>query len=305
MTDSNKNITPEDIGTLLRTLREKHGYSLSDLSRLTKISIDVLKSLEEGNWKKLGTKFLVKNFVKSYCAVLGEPYEELVGFIETSDGKYWSLSKFRTLPLEKRKAIVKNKSKYAFYFIVMFISICMTAGGIYVYRHNAIKSEPQMPVMEETVLKIPEKILETNENTEPNTNSTSLEKSHAPSISLVERQYTTEKRTPVTSSSNSQNEKKGNEQTKRPPTSTHKLVIEAIEKTWVKVWVDKSRPISKLMNPGEIMRFEVSQSARMIIGNAGGIRISWDGKIFSNIGKKGAVLRLSIPEELFKKFDNE
>ncbi len=304
MTNSDRNITPEDIGTHIRKLREKHGYSLSDISRTTKISINVLESLEKGDWKGLGTRFLVKSFVKSYCTALGEPYEELVNLIDASDDKYFNLSRFKTLPLEKHRTIVKDKSKYLFYFMVMFISICMTAGGIYVYRHNAIKSEPQMPAIEETEVKIPEKIVEINKDTKPYTTSSISEQSNVPPVSLVDRQHTTEN-APVAIDENKKKEETISEQVKEKPSSIHRLIIEAIEETWVKVWVDKSKPVSRLMKPGDTMNFKVKESARMIIGNAGGIRISWDDRSFSNIGKKGAVLRLSIPEGLFEKSRNE
>lgn len=59
------------IGETLRTARHEKKATLEDISRATKIKVDVLEKLESDDFKPLGAAMYVKSFIKLYGDHLG------------------------------------------------------------------------------------------------------------------------------------------------------------------------------------------------------------------------------------------
>jgi cytoskeleton protein RodZ len=76
----------------------------------------------------------------------------------------------------------------------------------------------------------------------------------------------------------------------------HVLTLSAIEKVWVQLIVDKTDKKEMLLNPGESFRIEGNDSFRLWIGNAGGLKLIFDGKEIAHGGKPGQSLRLVLPD---------
>ena len=317
MSDKKEELSPDVIGDRIRELRQKHGLDLKDISKATNISVDILRALEKGEWSRLGSKFLIKSFIKSYCEVLQEPSNELLMEIDHIGDYQCGVSTFKPLLASEKKTLIKNKKKSLFYLLVMFIAVFMVAGGIYVYRYNGMKSETIVPAEQETTIKIPKEVLlpgekqaeteiTSNENVEVASepkgflNDKGLEVSKPLSIALFEQEFENSQ-VPNEERIDVSVQQKGEIEPVKPEHLSHKLVIKAIEKTWIKVWVDEAKPTSKLLQPGDVMEFDVEKSARMVIGNAGGITLAWDNEVFTNLGKRGAVIKISIPADLKKK----
>lgn len=80
-----------------------------------------------------------------------------------------------------------------------------------------------------------------------------------------------------------------------PSGSEHMLRIVADEEAWVQVQADEGKPQSRILKPGESAQWTLSRSAQVWTGNAGGIRVLWDGKPLKPLGKRGEVLRVKLP----------
>ncbi len=76
----------------------------------------------------------------------------------------------------------------------------------------------------------------------------------------------------------------------------HQIVLTAVEKVWVQIILDRVDKKEMLMNPGEVQRFDAKEVARLWIGNAAGLKISFDGREIAHGGKSGQSLRLVLPE---------
>jgi cytoskeletal protein RodZ len=61
------------IGDRLREEREKQGYSLEDVAKATKIRLQFLRGIEEGNYKGLPSSAYIQGFVKNYIEFLHLP----------------------------------------------------------------------------------------------------------------------------------------------------------------------------------------------------------------------------------------
>jgi hypothetical protein len=67
------------------------------------------------------------------------------------------------------------------------------------------------------------------------------------------------------------------------------LNIAATEKTWLEVTADGKRIFMGVLEPGQSQSMRTSESARMVVGNAGGITVQKAGRDIGPIGPRGQV----------------
>ena len=68
------------------------------------------------------------------------------------------------------------------------------------------------------------------------------------------------------------------------------------ERTWIRVFVDNKEPKDYVFQPGSNPEWKAEKGFELLIGNAGGVEIGLEGTVMKTPGKKGQVIRLSIPE---------
>lgn len=81
-TESGPNSNHELLGEYLKQKRLDKNYTLEKLSQKTKISVNILKALEQNDYDHLPSAAYIKGFVTSYVKVLGLPLEEAIGKME-------------------------------------------------------------------------------------------------------------------------------------------------------------------------------------------------------------------------------
>jgi hypothetical protein len=72
------------------------------------------------------------------------------------------------------------------------------------------------------------------------------------------------------------------------------LVVRATEETWIRIQADDKESFQVLLKPGEKISYKAARF-NMDIGNAGGVRVQFDGKNIENLGKSGQVIHLRLP----------
>jgi len=75
----------------------------------------------------------------------------------------------------------------------------------------------------------------------------------------------------------------------------HMLEIHANDTTWLFVMIDQTETRELLMQPGETLQLQAKKGFSLKIGNAGGIRLVFDGKDIGRLGEKGAVINIDLP----------
>lgn len=78
----------------------------------------------------------------------------------------------------------------------------------------------------------------------------------------------------------------------------HHFEMEADQKTWVQVVFDGKRTESALLKPGEKREWKVRKYVKLIVGNAGGVSMKWDGEPVRIQAKSGRVVRLTLPDAI-------
>ncbi|MBO6171460.1 MAG: DUF4115 domain-containing protein, partial [Desulfovibrio sp.] len=80
-----------------------------------------------------------------------------------------------------------------------------------------------------------------------------------------------------------------------PSESTHKVVITAIEECWVHSSADKTDTRQFSLRRGDTFALTFSTSLELKLGNAGGVRLRYDGEELPPAGRAGQVRTLSFP----------
>ena len=75
------------IGQILKTFRLKKKYTLEKISHKTKISIQNIENLEEGNFDLIGGKFYQKSFIKLYAKALRISDRKILAFFDGESNK--------------------------------------------------------------------------------------------------------------------------------------------------------------------------------------------------------------------------
>lgn len=75
------------------------------------------------------------------------------------------------------------------------------------------------------------------------------------------------------------------------PTGGIALVLEFDEPSWIEISADGEKIFGGLVTAGESRRFEAQKGFRVTLGNAGGVRVSVDGRPVERLGGPGEVVR--------------
>jgi len=77
---------------------------------------------------------------------------------------------------------------------------------------------------------------------------------------------------------------------------TQRLVVKAVEATWIRVQTDDGRVAEELLPPGATREWTSGKRFVITVGNAGGIELELNGRPLPSLGARGAVIhRLALP----------
>jgi len=88
-------------GEILKSERLKKNWSLDEVARRTKIRVELLKAIEEGNFTHLPSEVYLKGFVKTYARVLGLNPEQVLPFFRRDYTKKGAPEKTPPQPLSR------------------------------------------------------------------------------------------------------------------------------------------------------------------------------------------------------------
>ncbi len=80
--------------------------------------------------------------------------------------------------------------------------------------------------------------------------------------------------------------------------SAQRLVIRAVETTWIRVQVDEGQVTEELLQTGAVREWTAARRFVLTVGNAGGLEVDLNGRRIPALGARGAVIqRLVLPAE--------
>ena len=81
------NPTGDTIGEILRNAREARDLSIEDVNRETKISVNVIRALEQDDMESFASETYLKGFLKNYAMYLGLDANKLWGMLSRQHGR--------------------------------------------------------------------------------------------------------------------------------------------------------------------------------------------------------------------------
>ncbi|MGC8659935.1 MAG: helix-turn-helix domain-containing protein [Desulfomonilaceae bacterium] len=248
----------ESFGSYLKGLRQEKGKTLEDISVSTKIASTNLDFLEHDRYDLLPPVVFVKGFVRSYAKELGIDPEEAVKMLENF------VSTRQSEPcLDDKLQPVNNGTSQSLAFVqnIWFTRVLTVAGFL------------SLLIL---ILTGVTRVFFDGDK-----------KSRA---SVIESGFSL-------SAHSSHSEKSSPSLTNVQPSQTGKKVLEikAIANSWIRVEPDTGPAEEIIMSPGDIQVFTAKNSFRVITGNAGGIRLRFDGRVMPVLGKSNQTLALTLP----------
>jgi Domain of unknown function (DUF4115) len=81
----------------------------------------------------------------------------------------------------------------------------------------------------------------------------------------------------------------------KPVSASKKLTITCQERTWVRIIIDRTETKEFMLNPEEKVALNAKKNFDLLTGNAGGVKLFYNGKDTGFTGKHGEVKHISLP----------
>ena len=254
---------PESFGEYLRREREARGISREELGRVTRISKFILEALEADDYRFLPQEPFIRGYLRNYARELNIPIEEILLRFE----------RFRSglKPFEKKAGEEKKEPEPAMnspWIRLGMIGLVLLLGGGTIFFWFSGRGKPASELKSPARVKVFAAPLPVSYPVEPDNfppeTSAVVKPGSIPVIPL-------------------------------PGIDEVPLIFLAREEVWVKFSIDEGPAQEILLRPGESYRIKGQVSFDLLIGNAGGIELIFNGKPLPALGSSGRVVHLRLP----------
>lgn len=251
------------IGQALRAAREERGFSLDDVSSALFIRKSLVSAMESGNWDILPHPVYVKGYITQYASFLNVLDRITPDLAPPKEGSPSPVETDRARKARPAKAKapmewgppIKVMSGIAMLFVVIAFLVFQNVQNV------------QRPVHVAT----PNPTVAKNDQV-PSNSYQSPANNNYQTVSAASPDNYGEKRV----------------------LDTKKLMIACQERTWVRVVIDDREKKEIMMNPEEVVVFNAREKFDLLIGNAAGVTLFYDGKDTGFTGDNGEVKRITL-----------
>ena len=279
----------KEIGAMLKAAREENGLSLEDLQMLTKIRAPQLEAMEAGDFHKLPGEVYVRGFIISYAKNVGLDPEPLLA-------EYYAMKKQAVLEeadpgadagaeetasagrVVARKSLARTNPglKKANLLVMASVGLVVVA-GLAIGKYYAGKPAT-MATMENGPVTVTEEQAATAPVNPPSAAGPAENQDRTEATVTEERETAA---APVL------------------PAGKGHLVVEAREVVWLGLYQLPARTIifEGTLQPGERHEWFPTADVYLRIGNAGGIRVFYNGEDLGVLGSSGQVVTKVLPAD--------
>ncbi len=256
----------ESVGQKLRAIRLQQGLTLEDISAKTRISTRNLQAIEQDDLSPIGSAFFYKSFVRQFAQQLKLDYSELAAAVQNLTSSLpeplmpGQTTSGVTLPSVPSLRSPRRKGLRWIYSFTSLVAMLIACSTLYSMWQNS-RSNLQFS-------KLPEKI---SEFVSSFTNHSS-ERSSLASRPAPEPVQTAA----VTSSAPA-------------PEAAFRVELSAIERTWLSIVADGQETFTGVLETAETKVLEGHETARVRMGNAGGLNVVFNGRSIGSLGPRGRI----------------
>ena len=260
----------ETFGEFLQQMRQQRGVTLEHVVSRTKISLRMLKALEQNDFSQIPGEVIARGFVRAYARFLGLDETEVIKRYRESVPPFYAKIPEAEAP-QNFPAQIPGKRWRA---TKLMVGIVMVLMGITLYAR--LSPPPQLPVQEAVFAPAAapsdENIIEV---VQP-----SPEQSATFPVGLTVN-------VPGLSNPPVQDSEAGSPSNGESLT----LVVEALERSWVMAHIDDRVIKEVILQPGEKIRWQAKTKFVLNLGNAGGVKLELNGKALDPLGPSGKVVK--------------
>jgi transcriptional regulator with XRE-family HTH domain len=263
----------DSLGECFQRAREAKGLTLEEAAARTRILPQYLKAVEDNNYAKLPDEVFAKGFVRSYARILGLDEATVIRQFDESGGQFYAKRNERE-SLKQKIEEEERRKKANRNIVIGMVSAALLILFVLMGRdRDRSEQRPASPDPVPAASLLPAPELPRAEPAVP-VGESALRP--ATGQSEVERDFTGA--LPLEGVI---------------PDDRKKLIldVEAIERCWVKVQTDQAAPHEVMLNPGDRFRWKGRERLALTLGNAGGVRVSLNGKLQGPFGGRGKVVR--------------
>jgi cytoskeleton protein RodZ len=260
--------SPQESVLDLKAVRETRGLSLQAIFETTRVGLDNLAAVEDGDYHRLPPPVYARNFIRKYAQAIGVDEKPILNRYE----RHLESLKPPQEGTEVRKPWPEADRRYRFLF--MSLAAVIVAGilvsALFLYDQAGRPPSPA-PAVEPT----PAKVMPAPTAAVPDAPAQATAAEPAPASASVEK--------PIL-----------------PPAAAGKiyhLIIDARELTWIRITEDRNPSYQALLKPGDRLERMASDFFQLDIGNAGGINLTFQGKPLGSLGKQGQIIHMRLPEK--------
>lgn len=276
----------EPLGQYFSHARQQKGWTLDQAAAKTRIQLQYLKAVEEDNYALLPEEVFAKGFVRSYARMLGLDETEVMHRFNESGGQYYAKRAERE-QLKQQLEEEKRRKKANQLMVAGVVGVALVVLLLVIGQdRDPIKptAETSAPSLENSAPARPPVMVEpgTSPGSVLPVPSEPLAGIGAPMIDPapptpvgVEPAFSDD--LPLDGIA--------------PDGKKIVLDVEALERAWVLVKADHGAVQDVMLLPGEHVRWSAENKLTLTLGNAGGVRISLNGKRQGPYGASGQVVK--------------
>lgn len=259
------------LGGHLRELRTARGVSLDDIARATRVTKGYLEALEEERTADLPAPVFARGFIRSYCQFLQVPadealeeYSHLVAAAAAAPP--------RAAPARGRGPARPGGPLLMSVILLVVLGVALVGVTLWLRGEPGKRGAgPVAPAPVASSRPADSAPLPTAGDAPPASAGTAASLPAPPAAPAARAE---------------------------PGQPGHRLLIRAVELTWVRVQPDGGPPVEELLQAGTVREWTASTRFVLTVGNAAGIEIELDGQRLATLGGRGAVVReLVLPAE--------
>lgn len=247
----------------IRKKRLELNKSIEEISEITKIKKSYLIAIEEKKYDELPLEIYTRSYIKIFGEYVGADYKKVLEdyerYLNSKRGEKGNIN------IEKNKTISSirdeekiQKQNLQFPRWAFTALISAFAIILFIILTKIENREEVLPPIQQSI-----KIADTNRE---KIKTTELIKDN---VDTGKNQLTNE----------------------------HNLIIEATDKVWMRINIDEIEKKELLLNAGENVTLKAKRFFHIHLGNAGGVRVVFNGKDIGKLGNSGQVVYLKLPRE--------
>ncbi len=321
----------KELAEFLKTERLNRGMSLEVVSERSGISVSMLGSVEACDFERFGASMLIRNTIRAYCKALGIDAEPLILKFSSEINRY----NIQDVGIKKyghqMKVLHKKRRMISLPLLALLVSsAAVFYGGMWISEKRArlfappsadrIFTQEELPVelqerlapgpttrgdktgadlrhadeaMRTAEIHIRESQMAAQRSTEPG----AAVEQPAGGVESAEKDPMDTDTSAHLALSNSTDAVADDGPAQDVATvASNRFVVEADDKVWIQVRIDDKTTLSATLRPGERREWSADRDLQVVVGNAGGIRMKWNGQPIEAPRDPGRVLRFRLPD---------